>query len=118
MNTERWKLRLREWRGERAIENDLSPYRPLLERINGRGEIFAKESDGRLKDVAASLRKQARNGGGTSATEDDLLVEVFALAREAADRVLGMRPFDVQVIDSVARHWGQLVEVHSGVGAS
>ena len=116
MNTERWKLRLREWRGERAIENDLSPYRPLLERINSRGEIFAKESDGRLQDVAASLRKRARTGGATSATEDDLLVEVFALAREAADRVLGMRPFDVQVIAGAALHWGKLVEMQTGEG--
>ena len=116
MNTERWKSRLREWRGERTIENDLSPYWPLLEQVNRRGEILAKESDGRLQEVAAVLRKRAQAGGGADAPGDDLLVEVFALAREAADRVLGLRPFEVQLMAGVALHRGKLVEMRTGEG--
>src|SRR5262245_42815557 len=116
MNTERLKLRLREWRGERTIENDLSPYWPLLEQVNRRGEILAKESDGRLQEVAAGLRKRAQAGGAAAALGDDLLVEVFALARETADRVLGLRPFEVQLMAGVALHRGKLVEMRTGEG--
>jgi preprotein translocase subunit SecA len=47
---------------------------------------------------------------------DDLLVEVFALVRAAADRVLGMRPFDVQLMAGVALHRGKLVEMQTGEG--
>ncbi|MCI0388643.1 MAG: preprotein translocase subunit SecA, partial [Acidobacteria bacterium] len=90
--------RLRKWRGEESIEDDLTPYHRLLQEINRRGESLTKETDGRLQEIAASLRESLQKG----AASDDLLVEVFALVREASHRVLKMRPFDVQVMAGVA----------------
>ncbi len=112
MNANKWKRRLRNWRGEWAIEEDLSPYQRLTMEINRRGEILANETDARLQEIACSLKENVRTG----ASLDDLLVEVFALAREAADRVLGMRPFDTQVMAGVALHQGKLVEMLTGEG--
>ena len=45
---------------------------------------------------------------------DDLLVEAFAVVREAADRVLGLRPFDVQLIGGMILHEGQIAEMRTG----
>lgn len=112
MSANHWRRRLRNWRGEWAIEEDLSPYRLLLGEINRRGSVLAKETDSRLQEIASSLRERAQTG----AALDNLLVEVFALAREAADRALGLRPFDVQVTAGVALHCGKLVEMQTGEG--
>lgn len=112
MSANHWRRRLRNWRGEWAIEEDLSPYRLLLEEINRRGSVLAQDTDDRLQEIASSLRDRARTGEAL----DDLLIEVFALAREAADRTLGLRPFDVQVIAGIALHRGKLVEMQTGEG--
>src|SRR5438128_2462907 len=112
MNAQQWKQRLQKWRGEEPIEEDLISYRLVLDEINRRGENLAGESDTRLQEFAAALRERAQQG----AALDELLVEVFALVREAADRVLGLRPFDVQVTAAVALHQGKLVEMQTGEG--
>ncbi len=112
MNAKTWKRRLRNWRGEWAIEEDLTPYRLALAEINRRGEKLAEKTDAQLRESAAALRERAKG----SARLDDLLIEVFALAREAADRVLGMRPFDVQVMAGITLHRGKLVEMQTGEG--
>ncbi len=112
MNAKHWMRRLRKWRGEESIEDDLTPYHRLLQEINRRGESLTKETDGRLQEIAASLRESLQKG----AASDDLLVEVFALVREASHRVLKMRPFDVQVMAGVALHQGKLVEMQTGEG--
>ena len=88
MNAQQWKQRLQKWRGEEPIEEDLISYRLVLDEINRRGENLAGESDTRLQEFAVALRERAQQG----AALDELLVEVFALVRVAADRVLGLRP--------------------------
>src|SRR5262245_8463103 len=112
MKTKRWMRRLEKWRGVELVEENLAPYEEALQEINRRGEDFARKTDDQLREVAASLRERSRRG----APEDDPLVEVFALAREAADRALGMRPFDVQVMAGVALNHGKLIEMQTGEG--
>src|SRR5215510_6615242 len=112
MKTGRWMRRLEKWRGVERVEENLAPYEETLQEINRRGEDFARKTDDQLREVAASLRERACG----SATSDELLVEVFALAREAAGRALGMRPFDVQVMAGVALSRGKLVEMQTGEG--
>src|SRR5438876_2661237 len=102
MSAEQWKQRLQQWRGGGSVEDDLAPYRLVLDEINRRGESLAGETDERLREIAASLKERAQQGTAS----DELLVEVFAIVREIADRVLGMRPFDVQVMAGVALHQG------------
>ena len=80
--------------------------------IKSLGERLVGETNGRLREMAVSLRERAQTG----ASLDVLLVEVFALTREVATRVLGMRPFDVQVIAGIALHQGKLVEMQTGEG--
>ncbi|MFQ5572061.1 MAG: accessory Sec system translocase SecA2 [Rhodothermales bacterium] len=112
MSAKQWAQRLEQWRKGGPVEADLAPYRLVLEDINRRGESLAGATGGQLRHVAASLRARAQHGSPL----DELLVEVFAVVREAADRVLGMRPFDVQVMAGTALHRGKLVEMQTGEG--
>ena len=63
----------------------------------------------RTKDLQARVQ-----GGGTSL--DDVLVEAFAVVREASVRVLGLRPFDVQLMGGMILHEGQIAEMRTGEG--
>ncbi|MCW5967515.1 MAG: accessory Sec system translocase SecA2 [Blastocatellales bacterium] len=107
-----WSAMLQKWRGGGSIETDLTPYRPLLEEINRAGERIAGESDARLRERTSALRKRAVEGENLAS----LLVETFALVREAADRQLGLRPFDVQMLAGIALHCGRLLEMQTGEG--
>ncbi|NNF59390.1 MAG: accessory Sec system translocase SecA2 [Rhodothermaceae bacterium] len=112
MPTSGWKQRLDTWRGVSPIERDLTPYRDLLAAVNREGESLAGATEVHLKDHAAALRTQARAG----ISPDELLAETFALVREVADRTLGLRPYDVQVMAGAALHRGRLVEMQTGEG--
>jgi preprotein translocase subunit SecA len=79
----------------------------MLEAINAREADLARASDPELRDRAANLRGQALEG---------LLPEVFSLVRETARRVLGERPYDVQMLAGIALHQGKLVEMQTGEG--
>jgi len=96
----------------RCIEFDLTPYRRILEQIEERGSEFKKRTDSALKELSNELISQAHEG----AAPDKLLVEAFALVREASDRVLGMRHFDVQMLGGIALHPGKLIEMQTGEG--
>ncbi len=112
MNKGRWARRLEKWRGIEHIEENQAPYEEAAREINRQGEGLSSKKDEELRKLAASLRERARSG----ASPDDLLIEVFGLAREAAGRVLGMRPFDVQMMAGVALSRGKLVEMQTGEG--
>src|SRR5262245_3931277 len=105
MMVNRWTQRLQKWRGITCIEYDLAKYKQVLEQINHLGESLTRETDRGLQEIGNSLRKKAQEGTAL----DEFLVQAFALVREAASRALGMRPFDVQVLASVALHQGKLV---------
>ena len=95
-----WTQRLQKWRGE-PIDNDLSGYEATLADIESYGKGLSSKSDDELKQLAPQLT-------GT--------VEYYALVREVAQRVLGMRPFDVQIIAALALHQNKLIEMQTGEG--
>ncbi|HEX5719040.1 MAG TPA: accessory Sec system translocase SecA2, partial [Thermoanaerobaculia bacterium] len=84
----------------------------MLEAINAREADLARAGDLELRERAASLRRQALDG----AALDSLLPDVFSLVRENARRVLGERPYDVQVLAGIGLHQGKLVEMQTGEG--
>jgi preprotein translocase subunit SecA len=90
------------------VEYDVRPYFAPLERIRA-DDVNVSDED--LRRRARALRDRA---GG--ARLDDLLSEVFAVAREASSRLLGMRPFDVQLAAGVALHRGCLAQLATGEG--
>jgi len=108
--------RLERWRGIERVEENLAPYEEALREINRLGKDFARKTDDQLREVAALLRESMPGVSRGGASSDELLVEVFALAREAADRALRMRPFDVQLMAGVALSRGKLVEMQTGEG--
>ena len=67
-------------------------------------------SDAALRDKTVEFRKRFADGE----TLDDLMPEAFAVAREAAKRATGMRPFDVQVMGAVVLHQGSIAEMKTG----
>ena len=71
-----------------------------------------KLSDEELKHKTVELKEQLKNGK----TLDDILVEAYAVAREAAFRVTGMKAFHVQLIGACAIHGGNIAEMKTGEG--
>ncbi|MHA6685620.1 preprotein translocase subunit SecA [Mesorhizobium sp. A556] len=86
--------------------------RPRLEAINAMENEMRALSDADLTARTQKFREDIANG----ATLDDLLVPAFATAREAARRVLGLRPFDVQLIGGMVLHDGGISEMRTGEG--
>ena len=75
-------------------------------------EEYRALTDEQLQAKTVEFRERLKNGE----TEDDILPEAFATVREAADRVLGMRPFRVQVLGGVVLHQGRIAEMKTGEG--
>jgi preprotein translocase subunit SecA len=75
-------------------------------------EAYKKLTDDQLRAKTDEFRARLQKGE----TEDDLLPEAFATVREAADRVLGMRPYRVQVLGGVVLHQGRIAEMKTGEG--
>jgi preprotein translocase subunit SecA len=88
-----------------------STYR-LVDRIEALEGGLKTLDDVKLKRMARSLGYRARSGE----TPDDLLVECFAITREASRRTIGMRHFDVQLLAGVALVHGSIVEMQTGEG--
>jgi len=93
-------------------ERRVKSLRPLVAAINQmEGEVQAL-SDEQLRARTDMFRKQLADGTKL----DDLIVPAFATVREAAKRVLGMRPFDVQMIGGMVLHQGAIAEMRTGEG--
>ncbi|MER8554619.1 preprotein translocase subunit SecA [Mesorhizobium sp. M0976] len=86
--------------------------RPRVEAINAMENEMRALSDAELQARTDKFRQDIANG----ASLDDLLVPAFATVREAARRVLGMRPFDVQLIGGMVLHNGGIAEMRTGEG--
>ncbi len=84
----------------------------LLAEIAAREAVLGRDTEGRLAERAAELRRRAAAG----APLDGLLPDCFALVRETARRELGERPYDVQMLAGIALHRGRLVEMQTGEG--
>ncbi|MEL6949912.1 MAG: preprotein translocase subunit SecA [Pseudomonadota bacterium] len=87
-------------------------YNKVAKRISGLEDELKSLSDERLTERSTTLRERHDNGE----TLDDLLVEAFALVREAANRTLGMRHYDVQHIGAMVLHNGDISEMRTGEG--
>lgn len=81
--------------------------------INALSDKYKKMTKPELKKQTEVLKKRLEK---RSTTLDDILPEAFALVREASDRVLGMRPFDVQLIGGMVLHEGNVAEMKTGEG--
>ncbi len=93
-------------------ERDVKNLLPIVQKVNEKENwAAALDADGFLKQTAA-FKERLANGE----TLDDILPEAFALAREAAKRVLGERAYDVQVMGSIVLHSGRIVEMKTGEG--
>ncbi len=86
--------------------------RPLIEKINALEPEFQALSDDEIRAKTDAFRDRLKNGESL----DDLLPEAFANAREASVRVLGMRPFDVQLMGGIFLHQGNISEMKTGEG--
>jgi preprotein translocase subunit SecA len=85
---------------------------PLVQAVNQYSPSIAKLTDDELKGKTNIFRQKLDNG----ASLEDLKIEAFAVAREAAWRVLGMRPYDVQVLGGYVLHQGDIAEMKTGEG--
>jgi preprotein translocase subunit SecA len=90
----------------------LKRYQPYITEVNLLEEDIKALSDEELKGKTAEFKQRLTNGE----TLDDILPEAFAVVREAARRVLGLRHFDVQILGGVILHTGQIAEMKTGEG--
>lgn len=91
---------------------ELSRLRRTVKQVNAYADQMAAMTDGQLKDQTRKFKQRLANGE----TLDDLLPGAFATIREADKRVLGMFPFDVQVMGGASLHKGTITEMKTGEG--
>lgn len=95
-----------------ANQRALSKLQRVVDNINALEPAIKSLSDEQLQNKTNEFRKQLAQGKHL----DDLLPEAFAVAREAAWRILGMRPFDVQLMGAIVLHQGKIAEMKTGEG--
>ena len=93
-------------------DKELKRIRPIVAKIEGMADTYAAMTDAQLQAVTPALRERLAAGE----TLDDILPEAFAACREASTRVLGMRPFPVQLIGGVVLHRACIAEMKTGEG--
>jgi len=93
-------------------ERDVKRLQPMVAAINALEPGIRALSDEELRGKTAEFRRELAAGK----TLDDLLVPAFAVVREAARRVLGMRHYDVQLIGGMVLHQGKIAEMRTGEG--
>ena len=90
----------------------LKRYQSLVDKIGSLEPSMQALTDAELVALTAAYKERAANGESL----DSLLPEAFATVREAGQRVMGMRHFDVQLIGGMALHEGQIAEMKTGEG--
>ena len=95
-----------------ANDRRVKSTRPRVESVNAMENEMQALSDAELAARTEKFRQDIANG----ASLDDLLIPAFATVREAARRVLGMRPFDVQLVGGMVLHNGGIAEMRTGEG--
>ena len=90
----------------------LKKLRKTAEKVDALAPVYKDMSDDDLKAMTSKFKEQLANG----AKLEDILPDAFAVVREAADRVLGLRPFFVQIMGGIALHQGRIAEMATGEG--
>jgi preprotein translocase subunit SecA len=93
-------------------ERELKAIEPTIQKIESYEEEYRRLPDEALKAKTPEFKERLAAGE----TLDDILPEAFAAVREAADRVLGLRPYRVQLIGGVVLHQGRIAEMKTGEG--
>ena len=93
-------------------DRELKRIRPIADKVVALEEEYRKLSDSELKAKTGEFRERIAKGE----TLDSLLPEAFATVREAADRVLGLRHFYVQILGGIVLHQGRISEMKTGEG--
>ena len=93
-------------------EKQIKRILPLVDATEALADKFKAMSDAEMRAYTDKLKGDLANGK----TLDDILPEAFALVREADDRVLGKRPFRVQIIGGILLHQGRIAEMKTGEG--
>ena len=93
-------------------QRELKKIRPMVDKILALEGEYQALSEAELKNKTAEFKARLASGE----TLDDILVEAFAAIREAAWRVLGMKPYPVQLIGGIVLHQGRIAEMKTGEG--
>jgi len=93
-------------------ERVLKQLRPMVDAINGLDQETRKLDDSQLAAKTVAFKERLAKGEPL----DNLLVEAFAVVREAARRTVDMRPFDVQLVGGIVLHQGKIAEMKTGEG--
>ena len=91
---------------------ELKRFEKIAEKIDALNDEMAALSDDELKAKTEEFKKQLDEG----ATLDDIVVQAFAVVREAAYRVIGEKPYFVQIVGGLAIHYGNIAEMKTGEG--
>ena len=95
-----------------ASKRQIKTYSKTIESINSFEEKLINLSNQELQDKTEYFKNLIKGGSSL----DDLLIEVFAVVREASKRTLGLRHFDVQLIGGIVLHQGMIAEMKTGEG--
>ena len=93
-------------------QREIKKLQPTVDKILALEESYKALSEEELKGKTTEFKQRLSQGE----TLDDLLPEAFAAVREAADRVLGMRPYPVQLLGGIVLHQGRIAEMKTGEG--
>ena len=93
-------------------QRELKSIYPIVDKITALEDEYKQLTDAELQAKTPAFKQRLANGE----TLDDILPEAFAAVREAADRVLGMRPYPVQLVGGIVLHQGRIAEMKTGEG--
>ena len=93
-------------------DRELKAIYPLVDKVEALEDEYRALTDAQLRAKTAEFKERYTQGESL----DDLLPEAFATVREAADRVLGLRPYRVQLVGGVVLHQGRIAEMKTGEG--
>ena len=93
-------------------QRELKSIYPIVDKITALEDEYKQLTDAELQAKTPEFKERLANGE----TLDDILPEAFAAVREAADRVLGMRPYPVQLVGGTVLHQGRIAEMKTGEG--
>ena len=91
---------------------ELKSIYPIVDKIEAMADEYKAMTDAQLQAKTSEFKERLQNGE----TLDDILPEAFATVREASDRVLGLRPYRVQLVGGIVLHQGRIAEMKTGEG--